>query len=267
MCSLLIWVHAEAGLQNSTVTYLLGWLWGLPRCVWGLETCISLKHLAALFQFLEREHLFIVMADDILPYLPVIIALFNVMPFGPVGSNRKASFNVDVIICSASFVPLSSSLLYFLNFLLLMFFSSLYVCFPSAQPSVSFLVSTENVSGLLSQVSDKHEEGCWVCFIIFNSALKGNTCLTMTPATSSAWGWRVCMCVYVPWKSRSAERTQSYSIYLGGGRVWMAEMGEFYLNLEVFSISVLITNFLFSSFQKLQSFPAWKQEPICERQE
>lgn len=33
---LLIWVHAEDGFQNSTVTYLLGWHWGLPRHCLGL---------------------------------------------------------------------------------------------------------------------------------------------------------------------------------------------------------------------------------------
>lgn len=80
--------------------------------------------------------------------------------------------------------------------------------------------------------------------------MKGKTCLTLTSVISSTPlpETEECLCDF--------KKQVCYSRVImeaggGGGKCF-----DFKLNLELFSISCLVTNFLFSSFQRLQSFPA-----------
>lgn len=161
------------------------------------------------------------------------------------------------------FIPLSSSLL---SFLIPSFTHNFGLCFyfPSAQPWISWTVSTENVSGFLSQISDKHED-------------RTVGCTSLSPTVpwkaplpphdlSDLFFLRLRVWVCVLKKQVCQENTEL--LYLIGRRQGVDGRNKRVLpKFRSVRISFLITNFLFSSFQRLQCFPAWKQKLICERWE
>lgn len=184
------------------------------------------------------------------------------MPSALVGTSRKASFSVDVIICSAFFCPSSFITFVFFSSLLHTLFSVCACSFSPVQPWIPWTISTENVSGLHSQISDKHEDRTVGCISLSSTVSWKATPASQWPQWSLLPETEECVCV--SWRSGSWQE-KAELLYLTGRR--QGEDGRNGRVLPKFrGVSFLLTNFLFSSFQSLQSFPAWRQKLICERQ-
>lgn len=175
--------------------------------VWGLETCISLKHLAALFQFLEKEHLFIVVAAWHSPTFTSNNCSLQCCAFWPCRNRQQSLF-----LCRCNclqwiiLVPLSSSLLPFLiPFFTRYFWSVLLFSFCPALNIMNCFHWKCLCSPLT--MSDKDED-----------RTVGGTSLSPTApwkATLASSGLSDLFCLRlksVSWRSRSAKGTQSYCI-------------------------------------------------------
>lgn len=157
------------------------------------------------------------------------------------------------------FTPLSSPLLPFLIPSSHIIFG-LCFCFPSVQSWISWTISTEKISGLLSQISDKHEGRTVGCSSLSSTAPWKATLASQWPQWSLLPETGVC----VSWRSRSAERRQSYYIgqpHLIGKRQGVDVLPKFSDIFNFFPHYKILIFFLL----RLQSFPAWTQKLICER--